>query len=112
MGADPGVESCEAMLSVMNAAELNDFLKKHAADKFHARRICDEAARRPGFDADKGLRIHEALLQSPDAGFVAGILESSPFPLHEDLVRGFLTDDRTVREGVRLRDIAAKRLKR
>ena len=112
MGADPGVESCEAMLSVMNAAELNDFLRKHAADKFHARRICDEAVRRPGFDADKGLRIHEALLQSPDVGFVAGILESSPFPLHEDLVRGFLTDERTVREGVRLRDIAAARLKR
>jgi hypothetical protein len=112
MGADPGVESCEAMLLVMNGAELTDFLKKHAADKFYARRLCDEAVRRPGFDPDKGLRIHEALLQSPDVGFVAGILESSPFPLHEDLVKGFLGDDRTVREGVRLRDIAAARLKK
>ncbi|MBV8878470.1 MAG: hypothetical protein JO332_00765 [Planctomycetaceae bacterium] len=112
MGANPGVESCEAMLSVMTAAELADFLGKHAADKFHARRLCDEAVRRPGFDADKGLRIHEALLRCPDAQFVGGILETSPFPLAEDKVRGFLEDRRTVREGVSLSDLAAARLKR
>ncbi|HLY08357.1 MAG TPA: hypothetical protein VKW04_03520 [Planctomycetota bacterium] len=112
MGVNPGVESCEAMLLVMNAAELTDFLHKHAGDKFPSRRLCDEAVRRPGFDPDKGLLIHDALLQSPDVAFVAGILESSPFPLREDLVKGFLKDDRTVREGVRLSDLAAARLKR
>jgi len=112
MGAAPTVESCEAMLAVMTGAELADFFKKHAADKFHARLLCDEAVRRPGFDPDKGLRVHEMMLESPDVGLVAIILETSPFPLREDLVKGFLTDDRTVREGVRLRDIAAARLKR
>jgi len=112
MGPNPGVESCEAMLWVMNGAELSDFLQKHAADKFHARHVCDEAVRRPGFDADKGLRIHEALLKNPDLVLVADILRSSPFPLHEDLVRGFLQDDRSVGEGARLKDVAAARLKR
>lgn len=112
MGPNPTVEACEAMLSVMTAAELSDFLGKHAADKFPARRLCDEAVRRPGFDADKGLQIHEALLRSPDVGLAAGILETSPFPLGNQAVQGLLKDDRTVREGVRLGDVAAKRLKR
>jgi len=112
MGPNPTVEACEAMFSVMTAAELADFLGKHAADKFPARRSCDEAVRRPGFDADKGLRIHEALLRSPDVVLVAGILETSPFPLSEALVQGMLKDDRTVKEGVRLGDVAARRLKK
>jgi len=111
MGADPTVEACEAMLRVMNGAELADFLGKHAADKFHARRLCDEAVRRPGFDPDKGLRIHESLLQNPDLVLVADILRSSPFPLHEDLVRRFLKDDRSVGEGARLKDVAEARLR-
>jgi hypothetical protein len=112
MGPNPGVEACEAMLLVMTAAELADFLGKHASDKFPARRYCDEAVRRPGFDADKGLRIHEALLKSPDVNLVAGILETSPFPLEETLVQSLLKDDRTVKEGVRVGDVAARRLKR
>jgi hypothetical protein len=112
MGPNPTVEACEAMLSVMTAAELADFLAKHAADKFPARRHCDEAVRRPDFDADKGLRIHEALLKSPDVNLVAGILESSPFPLGEPLVEALVKDDRTVKEGVRVGDVAARRLKR
>ena len=112
MGANPTVEACEAMLSVMTAAELTDFLGKHAADKFPARRLCDEAVRRPGFDADKGLQVHEALLRSPDVSLVAGILETSPFPLSDHAVQELLKDDRTVKEGIRLGDVAAKRLKR
>lgn len=112
MGGSPTVESCEAMLSVMTGAELADFLNKHAADKFHARRACDEAVRRSGFDADKGLRVHEAMLKNPDVQFVAGILETSPFPLSEDAVRALLGDKRTVREGVTLGAVAAARLKR
>lgn len=112
MSANPTVESCEAMLLVMNGAEMADFLNKHAGDKFHARRLCDEAVRRPGFDADKGLRVHESLLKNPDLVLVADILKSSPFPLHEDLVRGFLTDDRSVGEGARLKDVAEARLRR
>jgi len=112
MGPNPTVEACEAMLLVMTGAELADFLGKHAADKFHARRLCDEAVRRPGFDPDKGLRIHEALLKNQDLVLVADILRSSPFPLHEDLVRGFLKDDRSVGEGARLQDVAEARLRR
>jgi hypothetical protein len=112
MGAAPTVESCEAMLLVMTGTELTDFLRKHAADKFHARRLCDEAVRRQGFDPDKGLRVHEALLKNPDLVLVADILKSSPFPLHEDLVKGFLEDDRSVGEGARLKDVAAARLRR
>jgi hypothetical protein len=112
MGPNPSVEACEAMLSVMTAAELADFLAKHAADKFPARRHCDEAVRRPDFDADKGQRVHEALLRSPDVNLVSGILESSPFPLEESLVQALLKDDRTVKEGVRVGDVAARRLKR
>ena len=112
MGVGGTLESCEAMLSVMTEPELADFLKKHAGDRFPARRLCDDAVRRPGFDAEKGLRVHEALLTSPDAGLVAGILTSSPFPLHEELVRGFLKDPRTTTNGVKVSDAAEKRLNR
>jgi len=106
------IEACEAMLSVMIESELRDFLKKHSADRFPARRLCDDAVRRPGFDAEKGLRVHEALLASPDAGLVAAILTSSPFPLREELVRGFLKDPRTTTNGVKLSEVAEKRLNR
>jgi len=111
MGATPTLEACEAMLSVMAEAELADFLGKHAAHRFPARSLCDEAVRRPGFDGEKGLRIHEALLSSPDASLVAGILSTSPFPLREELVRSFLKDPRATPSGTKLADVAAKRLK-
>jgi hypothetical protein len=111
MGPASTLESCEATLSVMTESELGDFLGKHSADKFYSRHLCDEAVRRPGFDAEKGLRIHEALLSSPDAGLVGAILETSPFPLREELVRGFLKDDRAARKGVSLSEVAARRLK-
>jgi len=111
MGASATLEACEAMLSVMTASELGDFLSKHAADKFLARHLCDEAVRRPGFDAEKGLHIHEALLSSPDLSLVGAILAGSPFPLREELVRGFLKDERSTPGGARLRDLAARRLK-
>ena len=106
------LEACEAMLSVMIESELADFLAKHAADRFLARHLCDDAVRRPGFDAEKGLRVHEALLSSPDAGLVAGILTNSPFPLRAELVEAFLKDARTTTNGVKLSDVAAKRLNR
>jgi len=111
MGATPTLEACEAMLSVMGEAELTDFLGKHAAHRFPSRSLCDEAVRRPGFDAEKGLRIHEALLSSPDVALVAGILSTSPFPLREELVRSFLQDPRATPGGTKLADVAAKRLK-
>jgi hypothetical protein len=110
MGAHATLEACEAMLSVMTGAELSDFLSKHAAHRFAARSLCDEAVRRPGFDAEKGLRIHEALLSSPDVALVAGILATSPFPLREELVRGFLKDPRATPSGTKLSDAAATRL--
>jgi hypothetical protein len=112
MGAGATLEACETMLSVMTEPELADFLAKHSADKFPARHLCDEAARRPGFDAEKGLHLHEALLSNPDPALVGGILASSPFPLREELVRGFLKDERTTPKGARLSDLAAKRLAR
>lgn len=112
MGGVPTLEACETMLAVMTASELAGFLGKHAADRFPARHLCDDAVRRPGFDAEKGLHIHEALLSSPDVGLVAGILSTSPFPIREELVRGFLKDERAVKEGVKLSDVAAKRLAR
>lgn len=112
MGAGATLEAVEAMLSVMTEAELVDFLGKHAAHRFSARTLCDEAVRRPGFDAEKGLRIHEALLSSPDVTLVAGILSGSPFPLREELVAGFLKDERATPSGAKLSDAAAKRLER
>lgn len=112
MGPNPNPAACEAMLSVMTDAELSDFLSKHSAEKFPARHLCDEAVRRTGFDADKGLRVHESLLSSPDVGLVASILETSPFPLTESRVRSFLRDDRPVSPGVSLGDVAARRLRR
>jgi hypothetical protein len=111
MGPGSTLESCEAMLSVMTESELSDFLSKHSADKFFSRHLCDEALRRPGFDAEKGLRIHEALLSNPDVVLVGAILETSPFPLREELVRGFLKDERAARKGVPLSELAARRLK-
>ena len=106
------LEACEAMLAVMIDTELADFLGKHSADRFPARNLCDDAVRRPNFDAEKGLRVHEALLSSPDAGLVAAILGTSPFPLRPELVRGFLKDPRTTTNGVKLSDVAEKRLNR
>ncbi len=111
MGGGATIESFEAMLSVMTAAELKDFLAKHAGDRFASRHECDEAVRRPGFDAEKGALVHEALLANPDLSLVGAILASSPFPLHEDHVRPFLKDDRSTPEGARLKDLAEKRLK-
>ena len=79
MGATSSLEACEAMLKAMTKEELDDFLAKHAKDKFYARRFCDEAVRKKGFDPKKGARLHEAFLANPDADLVAAILESTPF---------------------------------
>jgi hypothetical protein len=100
------------MLSVMTGEELRSWLGKHAGDKFASRRLCDQAVRRPGFDADKGLLIHEALLANPDAELVAAILDSSPFPLPEEAVRKLLKDARTIPGGTTVGQAAEKRLRR
>jgi len=112
MGPDATLESCETMLSVMTSTELAGFLVKHAADKFFSRRLCEEAVKRPGFDAEKGLHVHEALLANPDPDLVATILADSPFPIREELVRGFLQDQRTTSKGGKLSELASKRLSR
>lgn len=110
MGADATVESCEAMLRVLTRAELEDFLGRHAADRFASRRLCDRAVRRKDFDPEKGARIHEALLLNPDLELVAEILETSPRPLRAEIVRSFLDDRREAREAWLLCDAAARRL--
>ena len=110
MGATPSLEAVEAMLKVQTREELDDFLAKHAKDKFFARRFCDEAVRKRGFDAGKGARVHEALLASPDADLVARILEGTPFELRREEVRKLLKDDRKTLDGRRLGDLASKRL--
>jgi len=109
-GADVTVEACEAMLKVMSRDELEGFLGKHAGDKFFARRFCDEAVRRKGFDPVKGARIHEALLSSPDLELVAEILHTSPHAIRPELVRPFLHDRRAVKGDYLLCDAAATRL--
>ncbi len=110
MGPDSTLEACETMLSVMTASEFADVLSKHAGDKFFARRLFEEASKRPGFDAEKGLHVHEALLGNPDPDLVATILSGSPFPVREELVRGLLQDKRTTSKGEKLSELAAKRL--
>jgi len=110
MGATSSLEAVEAMLKIQAKDELDEFLAKHAKDKFYARRFCDEAVRRKGYDPKKGARIHGALLASPDAELVAGILESSPFELPLDAVRALLKDDRKTAAGRALRELASKRL--
>jgi hypothetical protein len=51
------LESCEAMLRVMTAPELADFLKKHGGTPFPSRSLFAEAVRRPGFDSKKSALI-------------------------------------------------------
>jgi hypothetical protein len=110
MGATSSLEACEAMLKAMTGEELDDFLAKHAKDRFYARRFCDEAVRKKGFDAKKGARVHEALLASPDADLVGGILVSTPFDLRPDAVRTLLKDERRTTDGRTLGELASKRL--
>jgi hypothetical protein len=110
MGTTPSLEAVEAMLKIQARDELDDYLAKHAKDKFFARRFCDEAVRKRGFDPKKGARVHEALLASPDPDLVAGILETSPFDLAPQAVRALLKDERARHDGRKLRDLASKRL--
>lgn len=110
MGTGPSLEAVEAMLKIQARDELDDFLAKHAKDKFFARRFCDEAVRKRGFDPKKGARVHEALLGSPDPDLVAGILESTPYELAREAVRLLLKDARATHDGRKIRDLASKRL--
>ena len=110
MGATTSLEACEAMLKAMTGEELDDFLAKHSKDRFYARRFCDEAVRKKGFDAKKGARVHEALLASPDADLVGGILTSTPFDLTPEAVRALLKDERKTSDGRALGELASKRL--
>ena len=110
MGAESSVESCEAMLRTMTGEELDDFVAKHAKDRFYARRFCDEAVRRKGFDPKKGARLHEAFLGNTDADLVGGILDSSPFELPPEAVRALLGDERKTSQGRTVGELARKRL--
>ncbi len=110
MGAGATLEACEATLRAMTRPELEDFLGKHAGDRFASRRLCDRAVRRKDFDPAKGARIHEALLLNPDLDLAAGILETSPHALRAELVHPFLDDRREARDGLLLCDAAAARL--
>jgi hypothetical protein len=110
MGATSSLEACEAMLKAMTGEELDDFLAKHAKDRFYARRFCDEAVRKKGFDVKKGARIHEALLASPDADLVGGILASTPFDLKPEAVRMLVRDERRTTDGRAIGELASKRL--
>jgi hypothetical protein len=110
MGASTSPEAVEAMLRIQAKDELEEFLSRHARDRFFARKHCDEAARKKGFDPKKGALIHEALLANPDADLVAGILESTPFELKADPVRALLKDERKSSDGRMLRELASKRL--
>ena len=93
------------MFRVMTRIELEEFLAQHAAETFYARRFAAKAAGGRGFDPEKGLRIHVALLENSDARLVASILASSPHPLPKEVVRRFLDDRRSP-----VREAAAARL--
>ncbi len=96
-------DALEAMLRVMTSKELDEFLAKHAKDKFSARgqvaAVCEEQA----FDAKKGALVHRALLANADGDLVALILWSSPHALAP--VR--LLDDT---RGAKLRGVPEARL--
>ncbi len=104
-------DAIEAMLRVMTSKELDEFLAKHAKDKFSARAVVAEVCGEQAFDAKKGALVHRALLSSPDGDLVALILWSSPHTLAPvrllDDTRGAKV--RGVPE-VRLCDYAAARL--
>lgn len=110
VGAATSPEAVEAMLRIQAKDELEEFLARHAKDRFFARKACDEAVRKKGFDPKKGALVHEALLASPDADLVAGILESTPFELKAAAVRALLKDERKTSDGRLLRELASKRL--
>ena len=110
IGVAPSPEAVEALLRIQAKDELEDFLARHAKDRFFARKSCDEAARKKGFDPKKGALVHTALLANPDADLVAGILESTPFELKAEAVRPLLKDERKTSDGRKLGDLASKRL--
>jgi hypothetical protein len=112
MEPSPLPEACEAMLRVMTREELERFLERNARDRFPSRRTVAEATGRRGFDPAKGLRVHEALLASPDPDLVAALLEGSPHALAPELLRPLLEDKRATRDGRPLRELAARRLER
>jgi len=102
----PSLASCGALVRVMTAAELDEFLAKHATDRFPARGAVTDACFERGFDPRKGARVHQALLASPDADLVALILWTSPYKLD---VWNRLDDDRAAKQA-RVCDYAAARL--
>ncbi len=114
MGALGTKENVDAMLRVMTGAELDDFLAKHAKAAFVSRQLVASAAGAKGFEKAKGERIHDALLESPDAQLVASILWTSPYKLD---AKPHLTNEKVVKgekwpEGTKVCEIAAVRLAR
>lgn len=103
----PSEEAFEAMLLIMTREELDDFLKKHAADAFQGRDEIVAAAMQKSFDPARGQVVHQAMLESPDGHLVMSILLSSP---HELNVWKLLRDERKSVGDARLCDYAAARL--
>jgi hypothetical protein len=92
----PTAESAEAMLRVMTGAELDEFLRKQAPEKFASREFVAKAAAARGFEKAKGARIHAALLASPDPNLAAWILWTTPFTLDKAAVAALLEKDAPV----------------
>ncbi len=114
MGALSTKENVDAMLRVMTAAELDDFLAKHARAAFVSRKLVADAAGMRAFEKAKGGKIHAALLANPDAMLVATILYTSPHKLDAKplLARTDEVEGGTWPKGTRVCDLAAVRLAR
>ena len=108
-------DSCTALLRIMNQGEFEDFLGKHAGDRFPQRRLFAKVSAEPTFDRQKGGALHTALLGSPDVDLVAELLLTSPHTLPVERIADFLSDDRLVEkedypENTTLAECAAVRL--
>jgi hypothetical protein len=103
-------ESVDTMIRVMTDAELGEFLDKWVPESFGARERVVDLAGKKDFNAERGRKIHEAFLKSPDAGLVTTILWSSPHKLSADRVNPLLDDERVTPNGAHVRDYAVARL--
>lgn len=110
MGAAGSPESADALLRVMNDAELAEFLAKWVPERFASRELVIAAAGEKGFDRARGRKIHEAFLKSPDPALATTILWRSPHKLDPAAVSALLDDDRVAASGAKVCDYAAARL--
>jgi hypothetical protein len=110
MGPAATAEAAETLVRVMNDAELDDFLSKWVPESFGSREFVIAAAGEKGFDRNRGKKIHEAFLKSPDAAVVTTILWRSPHKLDPANVTPLLDDERVSSTGGKVCDYAAARL--